>query len=98
MQLYKAGLLGEHGGSSSPRHKEANTLDDRRRLASDITEALCPVPADDLPAEIIELARSDKLRMAAKIEDALVNGTEDRCIVAYKKGTPVTLAELLRAG
>ena len=92
MQLYKAGLLGEHGGSSSPRHKEANTLDDRRRLASDITEALCPVPADDLPA------RSDRQQMAAKIEDALVNGTEDRCIVAYKKGTPVTLAELLRAG
>jgi hypothetical protein len=66
-------------------------------MAREIVESLCPIPPEDVVAsEVIEAARSHREAYVTMIEDALVNGTEDSCVIAYRRGAPVTLAEYLR--
>jgi hypothetical protein len=71
---------------------------DARRIAAAVADIFsAPLPVDDEP-EFIEYARSMKERHTAAIEGALVNGTEDTCIVAYKNGAPVMLSMVLHRG
>jgi len=69
-----------------------------RRIARAVADIFYPpLPKDDEP-EFIEDARAMTERFAASIEEALVNGTADTCVVAYKSGAPVMLSTVLRRG
>jgi hypothetical protein len=72
-----------------------NDRQDARRMARDIADALYPLPPEDVPAEVIEHARSTRQRVGAEIEEALATGAEARLIIAYRRGAPVTLADYL---
>jgi hypothetical protein len=74
-----------------PQRVEVKTSD----MARDIAESLYPLPYV-VPTETIEHALAMRGRVAAEIEEAVANGTEDRYPIAYRNGARMTLAEYLR--